>query len=88
MVEITVRDDDHDVINIPNVKVIVWAISEKGQKCHKQTLRENKQGKIFAKKQMQLAEEKRDRDDILSFRWKFDLICNGKLFFSTAPFTL
>ena len=34
----------------PDVKVVVWAISEKGEKCHKQTLRENKQGKIFAKK--------------------------------------
>ena len=33
----------------PDVKVVVWAISEKGQKCHNQTLRENKQGKIFAK---------------------------------------
>ena len=33
----------------PDVKVIAWEISEKGQKCHKQTLRENKQGKIFAK---------------------------------------
>ena len=72
----------------PDVKVIVWAISEKGEKCHKQTLRENKQGKIFAKKQMQLAEEKRDRDDILSFRRKFDLICNVKLLFQPPSFSL
>ena len=61
MVEITVRDDDHDVINIPNVKVIVWAISEKGQKCHKQTLRENKQGKIFAKENATGREGERPR---------------------------
>ena len=25
------------------------------------------------------------RDDILSFRWKFDLICNVKLFFLLPP---
>ena len=37
---------------------------------------------------MQLAEEKRDRDDILSFRRKFDLICNAKLLFQPPSLSL
>ena len=37
---------------------------------------------------MQLAEKERDRDDILSFRRKFDLICNVKPLFQPPSLSL
>ena len=69
------------MIFYPDMKVIVWAISEKRAKVSQPNIESWRKQTWKDLQKCRWQRRERDRDDILSFRWKFDFICNVKLFF-------